>query len=579
MHLLLSLFWVVIPLTLAFNAPSSESTWCGKPYLSTDHSLDPGGQFQFPVPQADPLLYVTIQPRYSIFLDNDEEGTFVVGAAISHVFGSSYRNASYNTPGSNISSPFTKLDFEIYNEESGSLLVTNSITVNSTTNIVGFSLSSFSARLQPYEIAIYGTSPDGQQSYSASTSIYILPARNYGSAVKIDNLYGGLYVQNAKNDWNGWYAVFPNGFYADGSYVTPDNVSLANLEAYAALGFNTINIVPDGGLPEQSYPTAQLEQYWDKMDELNLFNLYDMRFAFQNSTRISDQVGLWMNRTTLLSWYTADEPDGWSYALNSTQLAYSQLKSLDPYHPVSLVLNCQNFYYEDYSAGADIIFQDAYPVGINATWSIPWNTPCNTTYGDCGCDNCLGELEDVSDRLDDIQSYQANLNDQGGLIKPTWSVLQAFGEQDYWQSIPSVEEIEAMMMLSINHDAKGITYWLYPSTNEVNVGSGELGKVFQSSPGLDFLFGAHAIKGLHVQGSNLVDASAWIVGEQMMIGIANGEYVSTSVQVTVNLPTSAASLNQTLYGTGGWTVNNGQLFKSGLSGLEVDILILNLKAS
>ncbi|KAM3068640.1 hypothetical protein ACMFMG_011163 [Clarireedia jacksonii] len=579
MYLSTLFFWLVIPLTLAFNAPSNVSTWCGKPYLSTDHSLDPGGQFQFPVSQANPLLHVAIQPRYSIFLESDKEGSFVVDASISHVFGSSYRNVSYNTPGSNVSSPFTSLDFEIYNEDSGTLLVTNSIPVNSTANIIGFPLSSFPARLDPYEIAIYGTSPDGQQSYSASTSIYVLPTRDYGSAVKIDNLYGGLYVQNAKNDWNGWYAVFPNGYYADGSYVTPNNVSLANLEAYAALGFNTINIVPDGGLPEQSYLTAQLEQYWNKMDELNIFNLYDMRFTFQNSTRILDQVGRWMNRTTLLSWYTADEPDGWSYALNSTQIAYSQLKSLDPYHPVSLVLNCQNFYYEDYSAGADIVFQDAYPVGINATWSIPWKTPCNLTYGDCGCDNCLGELEDVADRLDDIQSYQMNLNDQGGLVKPTWSVLQTFGVQDYWQSIPSVEEVEVMMMLSINHDAKGITYWVYPSTDEVNAGTGELGKVFQNSPAIEFLFGSHAIKGLRAKGSNLVDVSAWIIGEQMMIGIANGEYTSTSAQVTIALPTSASSVNRTLYGDSGWTINNGQLSKTGLRGLEVDILILDLGAS
>ncbi|KAI9640524.1 hypothetical protein NHQ30_011270 [Ciborinia camelliae] len=543
--------------------------------MSTDHSLDPGGQFQFPVQQSDPLLYVTIQPRYSIFLESDGKGTFIVDASISHVFGESYTNASYNTPGSNISSPFTTLDIEIYNEESAALLVTNTVLVNSTENLIGFSFSSFTARLEPYKVSVYATSPDGQQSYTASTNIYVLPSRRYGSAVKIDNLYGGLNVQNEKNNWDGWYSIFPNGYYADGSYVTPDNISLANLEAYAALGFNTINVVPDGGLPDQSYPTEQLIEYWDKMDELNLFNLYDMRFAFQNSTRISEQVALWQNRTTLLSWYTADEPDGWAYSPNSTQLAYSQLKSLDPYHPVSLVLNCQNFYYPEYAAGADIIFQDAYPVAINATWSIPWNTPCNETYGDCGCDNCLGQLGDVANRLDNIQNYQANIGpgSQGGLKKPTWSVVQAFGEQQYWQSIPNVEEVEVMMMLTVNHNAKGITYWIYPSTNSVNIGSGDLGKVLQSEPAMSFLFGTNAIKGL---GSLLLDVSAWIVGEQMMVGIVNGEYVDSEDQVTISLPENIISLNQTLYGNSSWTINNGELSKLGFTGLEVDLLVLNL---
>lgn len=116
--------------------------------------------------------------------------------------------------------------------------------------------------------------------------------------MKIDHLFGGLYVQNAHNNWNGWYAVFPQGYYADGSYVTPDNVTFANLDTYKKIGLNSINIVPDGGLPDQAYALPQLEEYWNRMDELNLFNIYDMRFAFMNETRIEEQVGMWKNRTS-----------------------------------------------------------------------------------------------------------------------------------------------------------------------------------------------------------------------------------------------------------------------------------------
>ncbi|TVY40830.1 hypothetical protein LSUB1_G002719 [Lachnellula subtilissima] len=543
-----------------------------------NHSLDPGGQFQFPTPQKDPLLYVTVQPRYSIFLENDESGSVIVDAAISHTFGQAYKNASFDNPGTNSSNAFTTIDFEIHNEESGELLVSSSVPVNSTGNLFGFSFSSFSPRFQPYEISIYGTSPDGQQIYTGSTQLYILPSRTYGSAVKIDNLFGGLYVQNANNSYSGWYSIFPNGGYAGGGQVIPDNITYTPLETYVAQGYNTINIVPDGGTPEQSYPTATLATYWDLMDSLNLFNIYDMRFAFQNSTRISDQVALWQNRSSLLMWYTADEPDGWSYALNSTKVAYDQLKELDPYHPVSLVLNCQDFYYKEYAGGGDVVFEDAYPVAINATWSIPWDTACNTTYGDCGCDNCLGELTDVSDRLDDFALYQENLGPGTIGRKPTWSVLQAFGEQDYWQSIPSAQEVENMMMLSVNHGAMGITYWIYPSTDDINVGAGDLGKVFQTEVVKEFLFGTHVVKGLKVGGEVLVDASAWVLGGKMLIGVASGRYTDESAVVSIELPGSVDAVEQVLYGDSSWAVEDGKLTKSGLKALEVDVLVLNISS-
>jgi hypothetical protein len=501
-----------------------------------------------------------------------------VDTAISHTFGQPYKNASYDNPGKNTSNAFTTLDFEIYNEENGALLVSNSAPVNSTGNLFNFSLSSFTSRFRPYQISIYGTSPDGQQTYTATTSLYVLPPRTYGSAVKIDNLFGGLYVQNAHNSYTGWYSIFPNGGYADGSYVIPNNITYGPLDTYVSQGFNTINIVPDGGAPEQSYPTEILATYWDHMDTLNLFNIYDMRFAFQNSTRISDQVALWKNRSSLLMWYTADEPDGWSYALNSTKLAYDQLRELDPYHPVSLVLNCQDFYYKEYASGGDIIFEDAYPVAINATWSIPWGTPCNSTYGDCGCDNCVGELTDVSTRLDDLENYQANLGPGSVGRKPNWAVLQAFGEQEYWNSIPSVAEVENMMVLSVNAGAKGISYWIYPSTGEVNVGSGALGKIFQGETAKEFLFGTDVIKGLKVEGEALVDASAWILGGKMLVGVASGQYADLGASVSIELPVSVSGVDQVLYGDSTWTVANGKLTKSGMKGLEVSVLVLNISA-
>ena len=123
---------------------------------------------------------------------------------------------------------------------------------------------------------------------------------------------------------------------------------------------------------------------------------------------------------------------------DATQKSGDHIRSLDPYHPISLCLNCYNYYYEAYSSGADILLSDVYPVGINATFSTVWNTTCNATYGDCGCDDCEGKWEDISVRLDRFAQYDKWL--ERSIPKTLWGVPQAFGEESYWPRYPTSDE-------------------------------------------------------------------------------------------------------------------------------------------
>ncbi len=91
-----------------------------------------------------------------------------------------------------------------------------------------------------------------------------------------------------------------------------------------------------------------------------------------NNTAVTEEVNRVKNSPALLLWYTGDEPDGTSDPLNATTTAYDLIYSLDGYHPVSLVLNCENYYWTEYTAGADIVMQDTYPIAINATFSTVW---------------------------------------------------------------------------------------------------------------------------------------------------------------------------------------------------------------
>ena len=77
--------------------------------------------------------------------------------------------------------------------------------------------------------------------------------------------------------------------------------------------------------------------------------------TYQNVTSVTDQVNHIKSLNNLLLWYTADEPDGTSDPLNATVKASHLISSLDGggdggavsgYHPVSLVLNCQNYFFE-----------------------------------------------------------------------------------------------------------------------------------------------------------------------------------------------------------------------------------------
>ena len=72
-----------------------------------------------------------------------------------------------------------------------------------------------------------------------------------------------------------------------------------------------------------------------------------------NASAVTTQVNHIKRRPNLLVWYTADEPDGTSDPLDATLKASNLITSLDGgdgnggagYHPISLVLNCQNYYF------------------------------------------------------------------------------------------------------------------------------------------------------------------------------------------------------------------------------------------
>jgi hypothetical protein len=179
--------------------------------------------------------------------------------------------------------------------------------------------------------------------------------------------------------------------------------------------------------------------------------------AFTNLTSVEEQVISLRNRTNLIGWYTGDEPDG-NHDLNSTSLAYDLIRSIDPYHSVSLTLNCENYYYIQYGIeGGDIIRVDPYPVNVAAAFSRQYLTVCTTQFGCCGCDNCNGSMYDVSTRVDSAIDRTRLLG--LGREKTIWGVQQSFDDYgtEFWNAAPTGNDIALQLVVGLNHGAMGLT--------------------------------------------------------------------------------------------------------------------------
>lgn len=524
------------------------------------------------------LLDLRVYPRMSIFLESESDGTFVVDAGLSRVVGDEYCLGAWRegfiTDGGHAGAAVLTEDLTvtISNANGGENIVTASVKLNSTGNQVPFSLSAFTPRFDPYDVVVWTQAPCGS-THTARTSFRRLPLRSDGGSVsRVDNLYGGLMVLSEDDEATSWKPILPFSFYVDwGNYLSR---SPANVASFAKLGYNIIHPTPGGG--NEPWDFDAFMSFVDQLEQLGMFLMYDMRWTFKNLSSVAEQVDRLRARKSMLLWYTGDEPDGWGDALNSTVLSYQKIQALDPYHPVSLVLNCQNFHYADYAAGADIVLADPYPIGVNMSVSVQWGTACNETYGDCGCDNCAGSLDDIGERLDDLQRYQTWLR---APPKPFWGVPQAHGGAEYWARPPTAAEEVVMDAMFLNHGAKGLVAWNFPTTEEIKEVSSALAKVVTAEETTAFFLGTKPER-LVVEGpgSDGFDATGWRVGEQMLVSIVNKAYKAVE-GVSVSIGDKGVKSIRGVWTEGeatGWTAQGKRIRKDAVAELEVSMVMLDL---
>lgn len=504
----------------------------------------------------------------TIYLDTDETAALLIGAEVSYQLGQAIGESSITTPAQ-------KLEVTVL--AGNTTLGSASLDVGSVENEVPITLAGLVPSLDSYNLTVNAELANSTV-YSTSTAFSYLPyPEDYGSVARLDNLYGGIYAQRGKN--SSWEVIFPYTYYVQWTLYWDTDVS--SLDEYASFGFNLVHIVPTGSLGEQPFPWAQFQPYLDRAAELGIWLQYDVIWEPDNSTEMIEQITALRTHPSILSWYQSDEPDGKSNPINSTGLAYRKIKELDPYHPISLALNCENFFYSEYAAGADIIAPDVYPISTNTSYSTVYETVCNSTYGCCGCDNCgIGPtvFDDIPHRLDEFRRRDELI----GWAKTQWFAPQAFGNETFWTRYPTAPELDVMTLLAVNHGAKGLTMWDYPTTAQLFNITRDMAGLFTGPTAAPLFLGAPRYQDLTVTGSDDLDAAAWVdkEGGQVMISAVSLSYDDIGVPVSIALPDGlvASKLGASLWGRGDWTVGlNGTVVSTiGVNALATAVFLVDI---
>ncbi|KAI1147532.1 hypothetical protein F4825DRAFT_137945 [Nemania diffusa] len=539
--------------------------WCGKVYEAGYPSFEPGGHTVAPPTNGSTFLHVQLKPRYSLYLSTESKASFVVNAALSPWFGAEYVNSTTGDGGR--VEPFSELVFSIHlvgGERDAPPLAKGSIPVNATGVEFEFSLAGLEPRVAPHEVVLVGApAHGGGLNYTATSAVLYLPDNPAGSATKIDNVQGSLLFKNAATGQE-FVPLLPYGYY--GLYNGSNDTAAADefVHDYTSGGQGLNAIISLAGF-------ADTNPVYESMDRQGLRFMFDLRGSYKNLTDTEQRVNTIKHHTSLFAYWTADEPDGQQVPFATTPAAQALIHTLDPYHPVAITLNCQDYYFGAYAAGGDILMEDVYPIGINSTFS-KWGTPCNATLGDCGCDNCAGGIGDVAARLDDLARYEAEL---GRWPLPKLHNPQVFHGEDYWARDPTPAEARAMNALAFHRRATGIFGWTWPGSAELFEVHSQMAAVVTDAPVRDFLLGGR-LERLVLEEYPALDAAYWVRGGRAMVSVVNGGDADIAGAVSIALPVKATGVEAVAFGGLPWKLAGGRLVVDKLPGMTTSFVILNI---
>ncbi|MCL3779976.1 hypothetical protein EMN47_06195 [Prolixibacteraceae bacterium JC049] len=247
--------------------------------------------------------------------------------------------------------------------------------------------------------------------------------------VKVDYLTGGIVVDDAPFYPFGFYTSSKmgdlplqevyNGFNFLAAYQKIDDETLAQRKAYmdrcAELGMKVhyhLNSIIGSGHNKGSFGISAEEQ--QRRDEL-----------------LKKEVEMFKDHPALLCWYLNDEPLGQGRSPKEIERAYQMVKSIDPYHPISIVFMMPERANE-FENAMDIAMTDPYPVP--------------------------GPISKVGEAVEHLRKHFQ-------YKKGIWLVPQAFGGGEMWKREPSPRELRAITYTGLVEGAMAMQAFIRKAPN------------------------------------------------------------------------------------------------------------------
>lgn len=538
---------VISPLTTVVQAgkrSDGADIWCGKAYSPQWPAIDPGGWFAFAAPvTGGKKLHLQCRPRHNVYYAADPSNNaeaWQIDVATDWV--------DYDYPSLAEAPLCADTQWQQYTK----VKITVDISTAHVTAVGSDSAKTVELPLQSSSSVSFVVKPSaddspqslGERKISCTAqlfigdtadaqlarrevSLYYLPTPPPTVPLsRLDFRWQTSSVVNTRAERPAWQNFFSTGFYDPGDY-------LGKYLKRATDGFhqNTHNIIPGAGEGNMAddWGKGFYEQVVERMmaakatpgieetdsTEMSIGDSWFIPSA-RHSYQLPDKLAGLMNDlltqskglAPVLTWYTADEPDGWDVELTDASLAAERLHNeIDPRlkRPVSLVLNCRDHFFDEYSKSSNIITVDAYPVGVDVSFSKLYKTVCNATHGDCGCDNCLGTMVDTYTRVRETRAKIRLLERDGSQV--VWSVGQGFPTQHLWDRTPSYREVIAQSTLGVLAGARGLAYWMLPTVPWISTATTAVSDVIR--PNKHFFDGALEAQHLtfHPQRARDLDAA------------------------------------------------------------------------